>query len=107
MLPPPPFRLKSRLAGGAEANPHDAIIARKILLDVGFPAATNFGSTKFSDMALDHSVRRFQMANRFKPDGALHPGGETESVLNQILADRPEPQRPIPSSKSKDHTDRE
>ena len=101
MLPPPPFRLKSRLAGGAAANPHYANMARKALLDVGFPAATNFGSTKVSDTALDHSVKLFQKANDLKPDGVINPGGETEHALNQILAVRPDLERPLPSSSRK------
>ena len=102
MLPPPPFRLKSRLAGGAAADPHDALKARKALSALGFPTATKFvGPTGFTDTALDHSVRRFQSANRLTPDGVINPDGPTANTIGRRLIEQRRSPTPSPPPRRK------
>lgn len=73
--------LKQRLAANATADPNDILSVKQTLQNLGLYKAPDWGVTDTPDHALFDGIRNFQKGAQLTVDGAMKPGGETETAL--------------------------
>lgn len=83
---PHPFKLHTKLAQNAAANPHDVLAAKAFLQQRGLYDAPEWGLTQFPDTALFKALRAFQKTEGLRVDGVMKIDGETEDAMRAASA---------------------
>ena len=100
-MQPDRFRLKARLAPNPPNDPDDIHNTMMLLASLGYDDQPKHRVGGPSKVLLLESIGRFQSDHGLKRDRVMNRGGETERVLNQVLAGRAGNGRPIPSASRK------
>lgn len=87
----PAFKLNDFLASNASANEGDVLNVKNRLNALGHYQSPIDEITSMSDNGLFTSIRNFQREKGLTIDGYMRPGGETKTVLNKAIAERPRP----------------
>ena len=95
------LRLKARLGANPPDDPDDIHNTMMLLASLGFDDQPKHRVGGPSKALLLKSIGDFQSEHGLKRDRVMNPGGETERVLNEVLAGRPGNGRPIPSASGK------
>lgn len=83
-----PFKLKSSFGANYGVDPDDTLHVKRILSDMGYYQASEHGITQYPDAAVFNAIKRIQSDHGLRSDGVMKPGGETETMLNHVLARR-------------------
>lgn len=83
-----PFKLKSPFGRSYPVDPSDTYGAKRILSDLGYYQEPDHGLTQYPDSSIFNAIKSFQHDAGLREDGIMKPGGETEMMLNHILARR-------------------
>ena len=75
------FKIKSKLAASANADPKDVILVKEALANLGHYKIPEYGLTPFPDRGLFEGIRKFQVSRNLQATEEINPGDETEDEL--------------------------